>query len=180
MKDRKLAVRYARALLSVMTDPDRAESADRFLGSLAQAMTESAEFRDLMLDPAVALEDRASVLRSLAEAKGQPTEMANFLTTLVDHSRSAALPSIAAVFHEERERMRGIVAAEITTAEPMEPGLVARATQAIEKLTGREVRLTCHVEPELIGGAVTRIGSQVYDGSLKTQLNQLKTQLAQE
>ena len=180
MRDRKLAVRYARALLSVLTDPAHAESADAFLASLARAMTESPEFRDLLLDPAVAPEDRTSVLRSLAESKGQRSEMANFLATLVDHSRSAALPAIAEVFHEEREKAQGIVAAEITTAEPMEAGLVRRAIQALEKMTGRQVRLICRVEPELIGGAVTRIGSQVYDGSLKTQLNQLRTRLAQE
>lgn len=180
MKDRKLAVRYAKALLSVMTDPSAADSADGFLTAIATAMSASSEFRYLMLDPAVAADDRTAVLRELATSKGQPVEMGNFLATLIDHNRAAAMPSIAAVFHEERERAAGIVPAEITTADPMDESLIQLARQAIEKMTGRKVRLTCRVEPDLVGGAVTRIGSRVYDGSLKTQLQNLRSELAQE
>ena len=84
------------------------------------------------------------------------------------------------MFHEAREKSLGIVPAEITTATELSDDQRVKAEQAIRKLTGSNVRLTCRVDPELIGGAVTRIGSTVYDGSLRNQLSQLRRQMVQE
>ena len=111
---------------------------------------------------------------------GLPDELGNFLTTLVDNNRAGSLPSIAAVYHEMREESMGIVPAEITTARPMSDDLQARARATVERLTGRTVRLTCKVDQELLGGAVTQIGSTVYDGSLRTQLSTLRRKMVQE
>ena len=108
-----------------------------------------------------------------------PTEVGNFFATLVDNNRIGALDAIAAVFHEERERQQGIVAAEMTTATPITEEMKQRARGALERLTGATVRLTCNVKPDLIGGAVTKIGSTVYDGSLRSQLEQLKRKMAE-
>ena len=79
-----------------------------------------------------------------------------------------------------REEALGIAPAEITTATPLTDDQRQRAESAIQKLTGLDVRLTCKVEPEMIGGAVTRIGSTIYDGSLRTQLQQLRRRMAEE
>jgi len=180
MKDRKLASRYAQALLSVLTDPTAAASADRFLDALARSMQESPETRDLLLDPAISRKARTAALRELCAEKGQPHEMGNFFATLIDHRRMAALPTIAQVYHEERETALGIVPAHITTAEPLSTDLQARARDTLQKLTGCDVRLDCQVDPQVLGGAVTRIGSTVYDGSLRTQLRQLRRDMIQE
>ncbi len=180
MRDRRLAVRYARALLGALPDPAQAESADAFLSSLRAAMNQSSELRAILLDPAVPGEQRTKALQALATAAQQPVQLANFFAALVDHNRTAALPSIAEVFHEEREAAAGIVPAEITTASPMPDELRAQAERAIAKMTGQKVRLTCTVDPKLIGGAITRVGSTVYDGSLRNQLTQLRRQMAQE
>jgi len=180
MKDRKLAVRYARALLSVLRDDSEALAADRFLSVLAQALDRDAAFRQLMLDPAVPTERRRDALRVLVERAALPITIRNFLDTMVANNRTAALPSIATVFREVREEAAGIVPAEIVTAAPMSDDLRSRAGTAIEKLTGRKVRLTCTVDDALIGGVVTRIGSTVYDGSLRTQLGQLRRRMIQE
>lgn len=180
MKDRKLALRYARALMSALDDLHRAESADRFLSTLATAMKEDGAFRQFMLDPAVTRDDRTRALRALAEAASQPTEVANFVETIVRNNRTAAIPAIATVFREVREDAAGIVPAEIVTAQPMGHDDERRAGAAIEKLTGRTVRLSTRVDPTLLGGAVTRIGSTVYDGSLRTQLDSLRRRMVQE
>lgn len=179
MKDRKLAFRYARALLSVVRDPDTVERTDDFLTALVQALNESPDLRQAMLDPAVPRSARTKLLRSLVEQNGLPVEVGNFFATLVDNNRIAALDTIAVVFHEERERQQGIVAAEMTTATPINEEMKQRAKGALERLTGAKVRLTCSVEPDLIGGAVTKIGSTVYDGSLRSQLEQLKRKMAE-
>ena len=180
MKDRKLALRYARALLSSLPDPRQAEAADDFLTGLGQAMDESAEFKDFMLDPAFSRDDRKAALGDLAQRAEQPEQVTRFLETLVDNSRQVILPSIGVVFHEEREAAQGIVPAEITTASPLSEDLKQRTLKVLERVTGKKVRLSCQVEPALIGGAVTKIGSVIYDGSLRTQLSQLRRELAQE
>jgi F-type H+-transporting ATPase subunit delta len=180
MRDRRLALRYARALLSAQPDPTQAESTGRFLSTLAEAMDQSEELRRHLLDPAVSRARRADALRALASAASMPAVVTNFLATLVENNRTAALPAIAEVYQELREASAGIVPAEITTAEPLSPELQTRAREAIRRRTGLEVDLTCTVEPALLGGAVTRIGSTVYDGSLRNQLEQLRRQLTQE
>jgi F-type H+-transporting ATPase subunit delta len=180
MRDRKLASRYAGALLSVFHDPTQAESTDDFLTALSRVMDESAKFRDLMLDPAFPQSKRKTVLKTLVDERGLPGQLSNFLVTLVDNNRIGALPTIARVFHELREEALGIVPAEITTATPLDEGLRDRTKNTIEKMMGRKVRLDCKVEPELIGGAVTKIGSKVYDGSLRSQINELRRRMGQE
>jgi F-type H+-transporting ATPase subunit delta len=180
MRDRKLAVRYARALLSALPDPQQAEAADRFLGQLGSVMEESPKFRDMMLDPAFSNAERKTMLRRMVADSGLPRQMGNFLDALVDHRRASVLPSIALLFRELRQESLGIVPAEIATATPLSDELQERASAAVERLTGRRVRLACRVEPTLIGGAVTTIGSVVYDGSLRTQLTRLRRRMAEE
>ncbi len=180
MKDRKLAVRYARALFAAYPEADQNEAISRFLINLGKSIGESRELRDRLLDPAVARSKRTEVLTGLARKAGLPKGVSNFLDTLVNNNRVAALPAIAAVFEEMREEALGIAPAEITTAAPLTDDQRRRAESAVRKLTGRNVRLTCKVEPSMIGGAVTRIGSTVYDGSLRTQLEQLRRAMAEE
>ena len=180
MKDRKLAARYARALLSALPDPIQAESADRFLTDIAEAMASLGPFRAVMLDPAVSRAARAKILDALAAGAGQGPEVRNFLHTLVENQRAGSVPSIAEVFHEVRQAAAGIVPAEITTAIPLPHDLKERARQAIQKVTGGTVRLECKVDEKVVGGAVTRVGGTVFDGSLRTQLGQLHKRMVQE
>jgi F-type H+-transporting ATPase subunit delta len=180
MKDRKLASRYAGALLSVFPDPSQAESADSFLTEISRAMKESEELRDILLDPAYSRTSRVAVLHAMAKERGMPGELLNFLSAIIDHNRAGAIPAIAEVFHEEREKAMGVVPAVVTTAEPLSDPLKARAKGTLENLTGKKVRLSCQVEPDLLGGAVTKIGSKVYDGSLRNQLQKLRRRMAQE
>jgi F-type H+-transporting ATPase subunit delta len=179
MKDRKPASRYAHALLSALNRSE-AEEADRFLHSLREAMEEDAGTRDFLLDPAIPSARRKSVLTSLARESGMPRQIANFLEAVVDHHRSALLPTIAQVFHEERERALGVVPGELTTAAPLGEELKERARRALSRVTGREVQLVFKVEPDLIGGAVAKVGSTVYDGSLRTHLTLLRGRMAEE
>lgn len=180
MKDRKLAVRYARALLSVFPDVESADATERFLLGLRDAINASQPFRNFLLDPAFTRDNRKSVFRELVERAGLPRQVGRFMDTLVDNNRSSVIPSIAEMFQEEREAAMGIVPAEIVTASPLGPELTRRAQQTVERLTGRRVRLTCSVDSDLLGGAVTKIGSTVHDGSLRTQLAKLRTRMVQE
>ena len=92
----------------------------------------------------------------------------------------ANLPSIAEVFHSERESGQGMVSAVLTSAAPLPPEHRSRAIAALEKLTRKKVNLTVQIDPSLLGGAVAQVGSMVYDGSLKTQLARLRTAMGKE
>lgn len=180
MTDRKLAARYARALLGTLPDSGRAAAADAFLSALADQITSTHELRDVLLNPAYPRSARKRALEELASAHGVASEVGRFLGILLDNGRLLLLPTIAIAFRREREAATGVVEATITTAQPLTPDLRQKAETSIARLTGRRVRLEEQVDGSLLGGAVTRVGSMVYDGSLKTQLARLRRRMSQE
>jgi F-type H+-transporting ATPase subunit delta len=180
MKDRKLATRYARAMLGALPDAPSQDMADAYLTALAASIRSNAEFRSFLLNPANPSDSKKALLDQLSTAHGVPDRVATFLRMVVDHGRLGNLASIADVFHVERETAQGSVSATLTTAGPMTPELTARATAALEKLAGRKINLTSEVDPALLGGAIAKVGSMVYDGSLKTQLARLRRALGEE
>lgn len=180
MKDRKLAARYARALLAVLPDPEHAEAADSFLTALAEALGSQPALRDVLLNPATSLSSRKSILTAIVDAHGGERFMKNFLGTIADHGRLAALPAIAECFRDEREASQGLVRATLTTAMALPGDLERRVTASLERLSGRKVRLTTRVDPALLGGATTQVGSNVFDGSVRMQLNRLRQRMAEE
>jgi len=174
MRDRKLATRYAKALLGALLEATDQNLADELLAALAESMKTNAEFRGFLIDPANSKTAKTSVLDQLATARSAPARLKTFLGMLVENSRLTELPSIAEVFHLEREAGQRAVSATLTSAGPLSPELQARAVEALRRLSGRKVNLTVAVDPRLIGGAVAQVGSMVYDGSLKTQLDRLR------
>jgi F-type H+-transporting ATPase subunit delta len=180
MRDRKLATRYARALVDALPDATAQNQADEFLTALSEGVRSNAEMRGFLLDPGNPAAAKVSFLRGLAALKGTPGQIGSFLATIVAHGRIANLPSIAERFHEEREAAQGSITATLTASAPMNPELRARASAALEKLSGRKVNLKIELDPGLLGGAVARMGSMVYDGSLKTQLSRLRRTMRED
>jgi F-type H+-transporting ATPase subunit delta len=180
MKDRKLATRYARALLGALPDAGQQDRAGVFLDGLAAGLAGDPALRDFLLDPAITTSKKTEALRAVARAQGAPESIGSFLATIADHGRLANLPSIASVFRDERERAQGVVTASLTTAAPIPADLRARAQAALERISGRKVNLEIDVDPSLLGGAVSKVGSMVYDGSIKTQLARLRARLGEE
>jgi F-type H+-transporting ATPase subunit delta len=180
MKDRKLATRYARALLGALPDAPAQNSADEFLSALREAMRDGEELRGFLLNPAVPQASKVSFFEQLAIAKGTSKSLTRFLSTIVAHGRLANLPSIADVFHDERERAQGSISATLTAAVPMSRELEARAAAALERISGRKINLKVEIDSRLLGGAVARVGSMLYDGSLETQLRRLRRSMGEE
>jgi len=180
MKDRKLATRYARALLGALPEAPAQNIADAYLAALAASMRSNGEFRSFLLNPANPTDAKKALLDQLSTAHGVPDRVVTFLRTVVDHGRIGNLAAIADVFHVEREAGQATVSATLTTAAPLPPELTARATAALERLAGRKVNLTSEVDASLLGGAIAKVGSMVYDGSLKTQLARLRRALGEE
>jgi len=179
MRDRKLATRYARALLATL-DAGQAQNVDAFLAALSQAITTSRDLRDVLLNPGIPRAARTAVLVALAKQHDMPAEVGSFMRVVVAHGRAGNLPEIATAFGEAREEAAGIVPVELQTAAPLPQDLQNRARSILEKLTGKQVRLRFRVDPSRLGGAVAKIGSKVYDGSLRTQLDILRRRMTAE
>jgi F-type H+-transporting ATPase subunit delta len=117
------------------------------------------------------------VLEKLIERAKPSKTTANFLRVLLRNDRLTELAEINRRFAAEIEERRGIVAAEVTSARELREDERAELRSNLEKLTGRQIKLNFQVDNNLIGGVVTRIGSTVYDGSVKTKLENLREQL---
>ena len=116
----------------------------------------------------------------VAKQHDMPAEVGSFMRVVVNHGRAGNLTEIATAFNEAREEAAGIVPVELQTAAPLPQDLQNRARSILEKLTGRKVRLQFRIEPSRLGGAVARIGSKVYDGTLRTQLDILRRRMTAE
>jgi F-type H+-transporting ATPase subunit delta len=137
----------------------------------------NAQLLEVFRHPTIPYDQKRGVLDALiARARVRPTT-ANFLQVLLQNHRLADLGEINRQFTQELERRTGVVTAEVTTARPV-PAAAQEALRArLGQLTGRNVRLQFAVDEELIGGVVTRIGSTVYDGSVRGQLEQVRQRM---
>ena len=108
------------------------------------------------------------------------TPVAKLLLLLAERDRLVLLPDLVAVYRERLMDHLQIVRAEVTTAVPLPQDRAAQLEQRLAEVTGRRVTMTTKVDPSLIGGVVTRIGSTVYDGSVATQLQTMKQKLLQQ
>ena len=171
--------RYAHALLGLADDMRQAEpgAVDRIAADLESLFTlwrDDAGFRDFIADPRLdGAKQRAGVFAILDRA-GIGTEVKNLLGVMIINRRLSALPAVAQAFGTLLAERRGQQTAEVTTAHPLtdtqRAQIVARLTEA--GLSG--VRLSEHVDPSILGGLIVRIGSRLYDNSIKSKLQRLQ------
>ena len=101
----------------------------------------------------------------------------NFVNVLIDRKRIDQLVGIERAFREKVDDIRGITRGEVTSAQPLDEQELGRVTEALSKMSGKKVFVTTKVDPFLIGGIVAKVGDMVFDGTIRTQLNQLKESL---
>lgn len=178
MTSRTAALRYARALFDVaLKEQAGLSEIEQQLASFVDLLTQHETLGKVLLNPAVpAPRKRATVVELLKHLHGSPV-LGKLLVLLAERDRLVILPEVLAAYRQRLLDHQNVVHAEITTATP----LSADRTQAIErdlaKATGRRVTLAALVDPSIIGGIVTRIGSTVYDGSITGQLQRMKERL---
>jgi F-type H+-transporting ATPase subunit delta len=177
MSTRASAARYAKALFDVAITESTPEQAEKELTAFADLVRGHAELRLVLGSPAVpAARKRAAVVQIL-DLQHPSSPVRKLLLLLAERDRLDLLPDLVSVFHERVMEHLKIVQAEVTTAAPLAPERVAQLQQRLGASIGRTVTLTSRVDPALIGGMVTRIGSTVYDGSVATQLAALQQRL---
>jgi len=175
-----LAQRYARALVDVALDHGQAEQVKKELSAFGVLVAESADLRNFLASPAVPQPQKQAVVGRLVERLGASKTTLNFLLVLIEHRRSGLLDEIQVAYQEQLYARMGVADVYVTSARELGESEKAELSRTLEKLTGKRVETHFGIDPELIGGAMVRIGSTIYDGSVREQLNRLRERLAAE
>ncbi len=176
-----VANRYAQALVDVVMAPGsplKPEDAVAQLRAVDAVFQESLELRNAMLTPAIPNSRKRAVLAKLLEQTGGSTLIRNFTYVLIDHRRIAIIGEIREAFELLLDERMGFARAEVTSATPLDERVSADLESELSRLTGKRMRLRFDIDPALLGGVVARIGSTVYDGSVRGELRQLAKKLA--
>jgi F-type H+-transporting ATPase subunit delta len=173
-----LALRYAHAFASVAAAGNLDNNAvQQQLNDFNDTLSESHALREVLANPAIPSDEKLKVLDAIASRVNMLPQVRNFLAVIMDNQRLAELNEIVAEYHAVVDEQSGVAEAEITSARPLDDQDRAELESQVEKLAGGRVRTTWRQDPNLLGGAVVRIGSTVYDGSIRAQLQQLKQKL---
>lgn len=175
-----IANRYAAALADVAVERKSADVFRRDLVSFAEAYASSADLREFLHTPAVSREAKHAVIDKLAARLGLSEGVRNFIYILTDNRRVAALPEITAAFEAELNAREGIAEAAVTSARELSAAERKEIVAALERKTGKRIQAQFALDAALLGGAVVQIGSTIYDGSIREQLNRLRAQLEAE
>ena len=170
-----IARRYAKALFDLAIEQGKVEAWSESLHSLKQAVESSEELRDVLVNPIYAKEQRRAIAAKLVAALRLDAECANLLYLLGDRNRLAYLGGIVEVFGTLADQKLGRLRAKVTSAVPLETGAAQAIADKLARATKSLVILDRAVDPALLGGVVAQVGSFTYDGSVRTQLEELRT-----
>jgi len=172
-----VARRYARALFGIGLDAGKFEALGDELGELATLWNESDELRQALENPVFKPTEKRAVLQTILPKIAPTPEVQRFVLLLLERRRIMLLPAIARAYRDLTDAHIGRVRAEVTSAQELSPATLDRVRRSLEQRTGKKVIIKSTVDPELIGGVVARVGDLVLDGSVRTQLEDLRTRL---
>lgn len=171
------AHRYAKALFGLAEEDHRHREVRDELENLQSLFDGSRELRDALLTPLHPASDRKAALRAIAERISVSPLVKNFISYLIDQRRLINFSSIVQAYGEFADNAEGLLTAEVISASPLDDRRKDRLRRALSERTGRQVRLEIKIDPAIIGGAIAKVGDLVFDGSLRTQLGQLRANL---
>lgn len=173
-----IALRYAHAFAAVVASQKLdVEAAQQQLGDFRATFGGSRELREVLSDPAIARDQKLKVLDAIAGRIGMVPQVRNFIAVIMDHDRLADLGEILDEYHAVADEEAGLSEAEIVSAHVLNEEDRSALEAQVAKLAGGRIRATYSEDASLLGGAVVRIGSTVYDGSIRAQLERLKQRL---
>ena len=170
--------RYASAFADVVTERKLDTAAiDRQLTDFLATWDGSAELRTLFVNPAIPAKLKVEILDKLNAKLGLQKELRNLIAVLIDNDRIAHVAEVAASYRQLLQEQQGIKPAEILTARELSAQERAELVAEVAKLAGGKVAAKFTQDASILGGTVVRIGSTVYDGSLRGRLERLKDSL---
>ena len=170
------ANRYAKALIDVLS-LEQAETGLNQLSSFSKLLREQTQARQFFENPTVPFDRRKSLARALGTKIGFDPKILNFIDILIERNRLDILDEIIPAYRKVMDEKLGIVRAVVTTAQPLDSAQQSELTAKLASVTGKQVRMEVAVDPTLIGGVVAKVGSTVYDGSVRQQLKAFRSAL---
>ncbi len=175
-----VAGRYARAFADVVAEHKvDAGKAVQELDEMAALVRQSAELRNVLMNPAVEHKQKLALLDAIVKRTGAGKLLRNFVAVLIDHKRIHRMEEIAAQFKQELDRRMGIADAQISSFRALTEGERKSLEKQLTAVTGKTVRATYSEDPGLLGGALVRVGCTIYDGSVRGQLQRIKDQIGE-
>jgi F-type H+-transporting ATPase subunit delta len=172
------AARYARAFADVVLgDGIPIDQVNVQLNDFLSTLEGSADLRQALFNPALAADVRVRVIDALAPRLHLAREVRNFLAVLLRHDRMSAVEEIVAAYRAEVDRRQGISNVEVISARRLDADERSQMEQQVARLAGTQVRALFREDNGLMGGAVVRIGSTIYDGSVRGRLDRMKQEL---
>ena len=178
MSSQTVARRYASALADVIIARKEEAEVREELATWEGFILSNPPLLEAFTNPTVPYEQKAKVLNELiARTKVRPTT-ANFLRILLKNQRLAEIPHVNAKLAQVLDERSGVVSAQVTSARPVADSIKVALEEKLGVITGKKIRLSFLTDEALLGGIVTRIGSTIYDGSVRNQLKRLGEELA--
>ena len=176
-----LARRYARALILLAETPMQRESFARGISDVAASVDvpdgSGSTLGGVLDSQRYPLSERHNVLQAVCRRLGVDPTVASFLRYVLDRGRISGVEQIARFYNEMADELAGRLHASVRSARPLPADALAKIKASLERATGKTIILDTTVDPELVGGVVTQVGSVVLDGSVRTQLQNLRTTL---
>ena len=170
-----LGGRYGSALFDLARDAKAIDQVERSLTAVRDAIAQSDDFRTLTTSPTLARGDAVKGVLAAADSLGLDPTTRSFLGVLAENRRLGQLGNIVRAFRRLASRHRGEATAEVVSAHPLDEGQVSELKQQLRTRVGRDVTVDLRVDPNLLGGLVVKIGSQMIDSSIRTRLNALSS-----
>lgn len=172
--------RYARAFADVVMERHlNADQVRSELRTLAEVVEQNGELRRVWEAPALPAAQKRAVLDALVRRAGISVLTRNFVAVLIDHERIPMLDQVLRQFEVELDRRLNLTKAEITSARDLSPEEKRLLEREIGRMTGKQVRASYARDTSLLGGAVIKVGSTIYDGSVLGQLNKIREHLVE-
>ena len=175
-----IAKRYAQAFFEIAGEEKRYEEYYRELDLFSAILKENENLSEFLANPVVDQPEKKAVVGSILGKIRVSPLTANFLKLLVDKRRIGILSDIKECYRESMDRTLNKVRVSVKTAFPLTVELSARLQTGLEGLTGKHVEMTVQEDSSLLGGIVVRVGDTLYDGSIRTQLNNIRNLLGEE
>ncbi|MFN3198445.1 MAG: ATP synthase F1 subunit delta [Bradymonadia bacterium] len=169
--------RYAQALLEIGLEKKNFEQLGRELDRVSKLFANSDELAELMRNPSFNVDSRKAVLGELLKRVMVSPITRNFLFLLTDRNRIRHLPEITRAYHDLTDSMSGRQRARVTVATPLSDADQSRLKSALQKITNQQIVLEIKEDPSILGGIITHVGGKVYDGSVRTQLENMKQRI---
>jgi len=175
-----IAKRYAKAFFDIAAEEQNYEGYYNELRAFASLVEENRDLREFLANPVFDQSEKKAVIEQILARVRMSAMTANFLRLLVDKKRIGIIGEITESYRQLMDSKLRRVRVAVKTAFPMDGDIAANLKQRIAEMTGKEVEMTIEEDRSLIGGVVVRVGDTLYDGSIKTQLNNIRKLLGEE